>query len=665
MVDPTIYATVFDYRGRSCIILQGVVVALEYFSPVSSVELWFAHVGEMIYRVIPVPPREEGLASEDDPLGEISDVISNICFQLQKERHARLSLENQVVELKSRIMAANEDATKAREDLMAVSASLYSSASKSNSPDAVALSNMPEQLDVLRKTNQMLELQYQRLLERSSHPHGSSPEISSGESSTALPPVSIQEVASSSQLQPESMIELESSSSYSAASFHSAISEIVEASPSVPLIADNVDTGAVDRWISEHFTEGPDFNSASAISVILLFAKAIREGRLDVLQRLKLRLNGAVPVFPSLRDDFVLPKEERLSASELSQMTAMELLKLEKQEKRIEAALQKRLEKPTMVLLFAAIRLGNADLVSWLVREHRFPININPADTHELSTSMHIAAGEGNVSVLQALKNLGANFEVISVQQERLPVHCAAANGHLEALKWMHGNGVNVKRSTMLGTVVHAAVRHRHLHVLEWFSTIAPARFFTERSVLGTPASIAASKGDLEVLKLVHKASGRNEAFKAVAGAKTSVLHEAAKRGHMNIVMWLKEHNALHNLQNSAGNTPLSLASQKKHQEIVEILKTLQPTQEQSLPPTAYAAVASSSSTLPAETAQPVSLLSSATDKKDHVDSNNKEEEYDTVETAQSDSEEAAEDSDEDPRAAFNDSVYAEYFLDL
>ena len=55
-------------------------------------------------------------------------------------------------------------------------------------------------------------------------------------------------------------------------------------------------------------------------------------------------------------------------------------------------------------------------------------------------------------------------------------------------------------------------------------------------------------------------------------GAKSTVLHEAGKYGHLNIIIWYKDVLGFSDInpKNSKGNTPLSLAIVKGHLDVVK-----------------------------------------------------------------------------------------------
>ena len=81
-------------------------------------------------------------------------------------------------------------------------------------------------------------------------------------------------------------------------------------------------------------------------------------------------------------------------------------------------------------------------------------------------------------------------------------------------------------------------------------------------------------KGDLETLKiLINNRSDQNPViYEYNSGAKSTVLHEAAYYGHLEIIIWYKDVLGFSDInpKDNKGNTPLFFATKRGHLDVVE-----------------------------------------------------------------------------------------------
>jgi WD40 repeat protein len=101
----------------------------------------------------------------------------------------------------------------------------------------------------------------------------------------------------------------------------------------------------------------------------------------------------------------------------------------------------------------------------------------------------------------------------------RYPVYWAASNGHLDVLKWIHDNGVE-----MAAIVSEAAARGGHLDVLKWIHD-------NGGELTARAAASAARGGHLDVLKWIHANGGELTAYAA---------ESAAYCGHLEVLKWIR-----------------------------------------------------------------------------------------------------------------------------
>lgn len=121
-------------------------------------------------------------------------------------------------------------------------------------------------------------------------------------------------------------------------------------------------------------------------------------------------------------------------------------------------------------VMFVSCRLGS---VAWLKYAVGCGISVHVQDNKGL-TGLHHASGRGRLDVMRVLLHLGSevNFDAdTSGFTSKCPVHMAAKNGHLAAVKLLHENGAKLEysdRNTYAATPVEVACRHGHVDVVRW-----------------------------------------------------------------------------------------------------------------------------------------------------------------------------------------------------
>lgn len=129
-------------------------------------------------------------------------------------------------------------------------------------------------------------------------------------------------------------------------------------------------------------------------------------------------------------------------------------------------------------------------------------------------------------------------------------------------------NGVNVRGDTLL----HHAVRHGNMEV--WNLLLASEKIDLNScdGISRRPIHIAAFEGRLEIMEILLN----DKRVDVTIGERDgeNALHLAARRGYAEIVNLLLKHNGLVlvSKQTAWGNTPLTLAAQHGHLNVVQIL---------------------------------------------------------------------------------------------
>ncbi|XP_065195348.1 uncharacterized protein LOC135826676 [Sycon ciliatum] len=164
------------------------------------------------------------------------------------------------------------------------------------------------------------------------------------------------------------------------------------------------------------------------------------------------------------------------------------------------------------------------------------------------------------------------------LQDGSLPVYCAAANGHLELVKYLLDlqpetisvNGYNGNLP------VHGAAFEGHLELVKYLLDLQPDTISAKNDDGALPVRHAASKGHVEVVKYLLELQPDTLSVKDKNGSLP--VHSAAENGHLEVVKYLL------NLQpdtisakNDYGNLPVHRAAFKGHLELVKYLLDLQP----------------------------------------------------------------------------------------
>ena len=192
-------------------------------------------------------------------------------------------------------------------------------------------------------------------------------------------------------------------------------------------------------------------------------------------------------------------------------------------------------------------------------------------DSYE--TGMHLSAMEGNLDDIEFYLN-HLNYEknprtkIKGADMGCTPMHVAAKNGHLDAVKMIKTSiDVTNPADDKGNTVLHYAAENGHLEVvqelMEDLVEKNPAAFNEEGL---TPMHLASANGHLSVVQEIKKESGL---MNPSTTNGWSVLHASASHGQLVIVeeicMDLDEKNPMGYLI-----TPLHQASKDGHLEIIQ-----------------------------------------------------------------------------------------------
>jgi len=191
-----------------------------------------------------------------------------------------------------------------------------------------------------------------------------------------------------------------------------------------------------------------------------------------------------------------------------------------------------------------------------------------------MSTSVHAAAQNNQLSLLRALVSEDATSVNAVDVDSRTPLHWAASGGHLDVAAYLLANGAEVDKTDDSGwSPLHIAVSSGHEEVVrELVGAQADVNRKNDKGI--TPLHYAASKSRIEIGRfLISRGADINARDKA----NQHPLHRAATTGSTGFVTLL-----LHppegspktrlNTGDRMGNTPLHLAMESAHGETAALL---------------------------------------------------------------------------------------------
>jgi len=222
-----------------------------------------------------------------------------------------------------------------------------------------------------------------------------------------------------------------------------------------------------------------------------------------------------------------------------------------------------------------AAHLDNLDVVNQLV-SHGADINVRDFIG---KTPLHDAAYSGKFQIVEYLISQGADINTKEINGDS-PLHDAVINKNIEIAKYLISNGANVNTKNGDGkSPLHLAASEGNLDIAHRLTAHGASVNAKDKFDL-TPLHYAVYEGHLEMVKyLISKDASVNErgafyltwgSFQITLGC--TPLHLAAHRGHLEIANYLIAQGADINAKNSEDETPIMLAQQKEHAELVALL---------------------------------------------------------------------------------------------
>jgi len=154
-------------------------------------------------------------------------------------------------------------------------------------------------------------------------------------------------------------------------------------------------------------------------------------------------------------------------------------------------------------------------------------------------SSIHDAAKNGDIDRIKELINVVPEMKNKMNERGMNPLHIAAANGRLDCVKWLAVSSVDLAEETPTGyTAMHLAAMNGHVNCM-----------------------------------MILSAMGSTLSCRTVD--ELTPLHLACMSGYVECVKWLVANRAKVDVVDSNGRTPLDIAEEYEHEDLVKLLKNL------------------------------------------------------------------------------------------
>lgn len=228
------------------------------------------------------------------------------------------------------------------------------------------------------------------------------------------------------------------------------------------------------------------------------------------------------------------------------------------------------------ILMRKASESKNINLVLWLYNK------IAPGQPgNEGRTPMHIAAKNGHLTALKLLHFTKKGKEEICAQCGNgwTPMLNAASEGHLEVMKWFYDDTqakTDVCTPNKKGqTPLHMAAERGHYDVVKWLCKKTEAKNMMDApdNKDRTPRKILEEKGDVKILQWLYNQTLVKEHLRLTDDRGWTSMHNAAQDGAVNMIQALCSTEAKEDLYTftHSGLLPIHIAAQYGHLEILKL----------------------------------------------------------------------------------------------
>ncbi|XP_072547449.1 espin-like protein [Salminus brasiliensis] len=216
-----------------------------------------------------------------------------------------------------------------------------------------------------------------------------------------------------------------------------------------------------------------------------------------------------------------------------------------------------------------AARCGQLDCLRFLLTEAGLQGHCRAMNG---ATAAHDAAATGHTQEMRWLLGHGDCGIEDQDGEGATALHLATRFGHAEAVQWLLSAGGSTEAETDCGALpVHYAAASGHLTCLKLLVSHSPRCVDRQMATGATPLYHACQEGHLHVVEYLVKDCGADVHLRAQDGM--SPLHAAAHMGHYSLVVWLASFTDVDvSCQDQNGATALHFAASEGHHRILERL---------------------------------------------------------------------------------------------
>ena len=187
------------------------------------------------------------------------------------------------------------------------------------------------------------------------------------------------------------------------------------------------------------------------------------------------------------------------------------------------------------------------------------------ADVH--CQALHIAAADGDISMIVELLKRGANVNTVSGPRKWTPLHYAVENGHEETCEFLMNRGADIEAFSKNGfTPLDLAAAKGNMGICKLFVREHPKVVTNGWS---TPLHCAATKGHEDICKFFLTEEVN---VNSIGKSRMTPLHCAASAGQEIICKILISCGADKQAENNKGKIPLNLALKNGHTYLKDLI---------------------------------------------------------------------------------------------